>query len=122
MRPTRSMRGWVAGAFVAATIAVVPAGVADAGEPEEGWDPSAVALAEDSPIPIEEAQARIGRQEASVALAEEARRLFGTRFGGAYLDHARGGVLVIGFAGSVPTADLDRLADENSDWADTRSA
>jgi streptogrisin C len=113
MRSIRAVRGLVAGGFVAVMIAVAPAGAAVAGEPAEGWDPAAVALAEDWHIPIEEAQARIERQEASVALAEEARRVFGSRFGGAYIDHARGGALVVGFTGATASAELDRLAGQH---------
>jgi streptogrisin C len=77
------------------------------------WNPAAVALADEWRVPIEEAAARIDRQAASAALADSARTAFGSRFGGAYLDQARGGVLVVGFVGSVPSDELGRLAERH---------
>jgi streptogrisin C len=108
MKPFRITAFAALGALIA-LIAAVPR--AHAATPLESWDPAAVALADEWRVPIEEAEARVGRQEASAALADAARATFGTRFGGAYLDQARGGVLVVGFVGPVATEELGRLTD-----------
>jgi Trypsin len=111
MRLTRMARVLAVGALLA-SIPFVPAGAA-AGETDDGWSPAATTLANEWGIPIERAQARVDRQEAAAALADDARARFGASFGGAYLDQARDGVLMLGFTGAVPSAELDRLADRH---------
>jgi streptogrisin C len=109
MTPFRIVTVASLGALLAVSTAVPPTNAATA----TSWDPAAVALADDWRVPIEEATARIDRQEAAAALADSARAAFGSRFGGAFLDQARGGVLVVGFVDPVPAEELDQLADRH---------
>lgn len=110
MRPIRITRLGPVVALLVSTVIVVASPAA--AEPPDGWDPAAVALADDLGIPIAEAEARIGRQEAAEALADRARVAFGSRFGGAYVDQERGGALVAGFVGAVPSGELAQLASQ----------
>jgi len=81
--------------------------------PEEGWDPAAVALADEWHVPVEEAQARIDRQEPAEELAERAQRAFGDRHAGVWIDQANRGAITVGFAGTVDRDTLETLAKEH---------
>lgn len=73
-------------------------------------DTEAGALALDWKLSLDEATARVQRQGAVTALAVDAERLFGERFGGVWIDHADRGMAVVGFAGEVPVKELEDLA------------
>jgi streptogrisin C len=98
------------------TVMVLGMGVtaprAASAAPEEGWDPAAVALADEWRVPVEEAQARIDRQEPAEELAEQAQRVFGDRHAGVWIDQANRGAITVGFAGTVDQRTLDALAKE----------
>jgi streptogrisin C len=94
----RTMRTGLAAAMLAAAIIVAgPVTAAQAGttldEIEQG---AAEQLATDWRVSFDEAAARIARQDAIAALADDLSSTLEDRFGGLWVDHARGGEVAVG--------------------------
>ncbi|WP_308425933.1 S1 family peptidase [Actinokineospora fastidiosa] len=62
-------------------------------------DTAAAQLARDHGVSTAEAARRIERQDAQLAMADEMKARLGQRFGGAWIDHDRGGRLTVAVAG-----------------------
>src|SRR5262245_10514172 len=95
----RTMRTAFAAALLAGAIVVAgPITAAQAGSTAgDDTEPGAVAqLAADWRLSLDEATARIARQDAVAALAEDLSATLGDRFGGLWVDHARGGQVTVG--------------------------
>lgn len=103
----RTVRSVLAVGVMASALALVPAGPAAADGEETG---AAEQLARDHGLSLTEATARIGRQDRALAMADEARRTLGERFGGVWVDHRQSGVILVGATGTLPVAEVDRLA------------
>lgn len=101
---------WAAlAALIAAVFLAPPASAGEAVQAQPRLDAQQKAavtqLAKDYGIPAEEGQRRIARQDEQAALATKLRKRLGARFGGAWVDHDRGGKLMVAVTGksAVPT-------------------
>lgn len=73
-------------------------------------DPAAARLAVDWGVGLAEAQLRMQRQLRLDAFESDVRALLGERFGGIWIDHARGGQIRVGSVAPVPADQIRQLA------------
>jgi hypothetical protein len=109
----RSMKVGLGAVLLAAAVAVaVPAtaqaGTAVTGDVEEG---AVAQLADDWGVGLDEATARVARQDEVAALTPALEGALGDAFGGVWVDHARGGRVAVGLTGG-PTGEVYELARE----------